>query len=79
MAEIIGRKIALIGAMGSGKSTLARAYAARFGGTVCDIDELFSRRYGEINAYFEAHGERAFRIAEDELLAEAAQSAAARC
>ncbi len=76
MAEIIGRKIALIGAMGSGKSTLALAYAARFGGTVCDTDELFSRRYGEINAYFEAHGERAFRIAEDELLAEAAQSEA---
>lgn len=76
MEKIRARKIALIGAMGSGKTTLARAYAARFGKTFYDTDEQFSRRYGEINAYFEANGESAFRKIENELMAEAAASSA---
>ncbi|MDE6400996.1 MAG: AAA family ATPase, partial [Clostridiales bacterium] len=76
MEKITRRKIAFIGAMGSGKSVLARAYAARSGGTVCDTDELFTSRYGEINAYFEANGEAAFRNIEEELLIEAARSSA---
>lgn len=60
--------------MGSGKSTLAKAYAARHGGTVFDTDEEFTRRYGEITAFFEAFGEDAFRKLEAEIVGDAAKS-----
>lgn len=54
--------------MGSGKTALAKAYAARFDLTVFDADEEFSRRYGEINAFFERDGESAFRKLEAEII-----------
>lgn len=74
MAKIAPRKIALIGMMGSGKSTLAELYAAKHGISAYDTDKVFTRRYGDISAYFEAHGEQAFRNIETELLIDAANS-----
>lgn len=68
------KKLAFIGPMGSGKSTLAGAYAAKHGLTVFDTDKEFTRRYGEIKAYFAAFGERAFRDKERELVAQAVNS-----
>ena len=68
------KKLAFIGPMGSGKSTLASAYAAKRGLTVFDTDKEFTRRYGEISAYFAAFGESAFRDKEYLLVAEAVNS-----
>ncbi len=68
------RKLCFIGGMGSGKSSLARRYGALVGGTAIDTDKEFTRRYGEISAFFERYGEKEFRKREDELLIEAANS-----
>lgn len=70
------RKIAFIGPPGSGKSTLAKEYAETIGEKYIDTDEIFTARYGDIKAYFEAHGESAFRQKETELMIEAANSGA---
>lgn len=71
MAQVKCKRIALIGAMGSGKTTLAKSYAARFCVSAFDTDEQFTRRYGEISAYFDAYGEEEFRKRERELIQEA--------
>ena len=76
MEKITARKIILIGPMGSGKSTLAVAYADKHGQAVYDTDCEFTRRHGDINAYFRQNGEQAFRNIESELLIEAANSSA---
>lgn len=60
--------------MGSGKSSLARRYTAKHGGTVFDTDAEFTRRYGDISAFFSHSGDAEFRKAEQRLLSEAAQS-----
>ncbi|MCH5165921.1 MAG: HAD-IA family hydrolase [Clostridiales bacterium] len=70
------RKIILIGPMGSGKSTLAKAYADKYDQAVYDTDCEFTRRHGDINAYFEQNGGQAFRNIENGLLVEAANSSA---
>lgn len=61
-----GGKIIFIGAPGSGKTTFGALYAAEHGQKVFDTDSEFTRRYGDISAYFEAYGERAFRDIECE-------------
>lgn len=68
------KKIAFIGPMGCGKSSIAAAYGERHNKVVYDVDEKFTRCYGDISAYFAAHGEEAFRKIEDELLIKAAKS-----
>lgn len=68
------RKIAFIGPPGSGKSVLASEYAAQTGMRRVDTDELFTSRYGDIKAFFQAHGEAAFREKESEIIVSATRS-----
>ena len=68
------RKVALIGAMGSGKSALSRRLTAKYGATAVDTDAEFTRRYGDINAFFAAHGEAEFRKRERDIIIDAAYS-----
>ncbi len=74
MAEIALRKIALIGAMGSGKTTLMKLYSERYGVAALYTDEMFTSRYGDISAYFDAFGECEFRKREHEIVIDAVNS-----
>src|SRR4051812_2103608 len=68
-----GRNPALvfIGFMGAGKTTGARAAAAALGVRAVDTDRELEQRLGtSIEDYFASHGERAFREAEEDLVAE---------
>src|SRR3954467_5263638 len=68
-----GRSPALvfIGFMGAGKTTGARAAAAALGVRAFDTDRELEQRLGtSIEDYFASHGERAFREAEEDLVAE---------
>jgi shikimate kinase / 3-dehydroquinate synthase len=57
--------------MGAGKTSGARAAAAALGARALDADRLLEERLGtSIEAFFASHGERAFREAEEELVAE---------
>ncbi len=57
--------IFLSGPMGSGKTTLARAFAARGGGRVVDLDEAVAARHGaSVADLFRALGEPGFRAIE---------------
>jgi 3-dehydroquinate synthetase/shikimate kinase len=57
-------KLVLVGFMGAGKSTAAAA----LGPGAADTDELFVARHGPIAAFFDLHGEAAFRAAEEEVV-----------
>src|SRR3954447_5969486 len=68
-----GRSPALvfIGFMGAGKTTGARAAAAALGVRAFDTDRELEQRLGSsIEDYFASHGERAFREAEEDVVAE---------
>ena len=57
--------------MGAGKTTGARAAAAALGVRALDTDRELEQRLGtSIEDYFASHGERAFREAEEDLVAE---------
>ncbi|MGH2967925.1 MAG: shikimate kinase, partial [Solirubrobacteraceae bacterium] len=57
--------------MGAGKTSAARAAAAALGATAVDSDQVIEERLGSsIEDYFASHGERAFREAEEEAVAE---------
>ena len=61
--------IALVGMPGSGKSTVGRQLARRLHWTFVDVDSEIERSIGySIRAYFEQHGEPAFRNAEQAVL-----------
>ena len=63
--------LVFIGFMGAGKTTGARAAAAALGVRALDTDRELEQRLGTtIEDYFASHGERAFREAEEELVAE---------
>jgi shikimate kinase/3-dehydroquinate synthase len=65
------RALVFIGFMGAGKTTAARAAAAALGARAVDSDQLLEERLGaRIEDYFAAHGEAAFRAAEEELVCE---------
>lgn len=68
------KKLVFIGPMGSGKSSLARKYIKKYGGRAIDTDAEFTRRYGDITAFFARYGENEFRKREQDLLIEAAES-----
>lgn len=74
MRRLTEKKLAFIGPPGSGKSTLARAYAEKHGVKHVDTDDMFCARYGDIEAFFMAHGEEEFRKIEGELIVSAAES-----
>lgn len=62
-------KIFLIGFMGCGKSTKAKQLANRLNCSVIDLDAVIVAEQGTtIAAYFEEHGEAAFRELESETL-----------
>jgi shikimate kinase/3-dehydroquinate synthase len=63
--------LVFIGFMGAGKTTGARAAAAALGVRALDTDRELEQRLGtSIEDYFASHGERAFREAEENLVAE---------
>ncbi len=63
--------LVFIGFMGAGKTTGARAAAAALGVRALDTDRELEQRLGTtIEDYFASHGERAFREAEEDLVAE---------
>ncbi|QCU79371.1 shikimate kinase [Citricoccus sp. SGAir0253] len=57
--------------MGSGKSTVGAALGRALGLERLDADELFEADHGPIPEYFTAHGEPAFRRAEEQVIDEA--------
>ncbi|HEV2770441.1 MAG TPA: shikimate kinase, partial [Solirubrobacteraceae bacterium] len=61
------RALVFIGFMGAGKSRAARAC----GSEGLDTDVLFEREHGPIAAFFERHGEAAFREREEAIVLEA--------
>jgi len=62
--------IALIGMPGSGKSSVGRQLARRMNWEFADADAEIERQIGcSIRAYFEQHGEAAFRDVEQSVLA----------
>ena len=63
--------LVFIGFMGAGKTTGARAAAAALGVRAVDTDRELEQRLGtSIEDYFASHGERAFREAEEDVVAE---------
>jgi shikimate kinase/3-dehydroquinate synthase len=61
--------LVFIGFMGAGKTSAARAAAGVLGGRAIDADQEIERRIGSsIEAYFERHGEPAFRAVEEEVV-----------
>jgi shikimate kinase/3-dehydroquinate synthase len=65
------RSIVFIGFMGAGKSTAARAAAGMLGTEAVDADTLVEARLGmPIAAFFDEHGEAAFREREEAVVAE---------
>jgi shikimate kinase/3-dehydroquinate synthase len=63
--------LVFIGFMGAGKTSAARAAAQALGVEAADADHALERRLGtSIDAYFEAHGEAAFRAEEERLVGE---------
>src|SRR5215208_6382388 len=57
--------------MGAGKTSAARAAAAALGERAVDSDHVLEERLGcTIEEYFASHGERAFREAEEDTVAE---------
>lgn len=64
------KNIVLIGMPGSGKSTVGQQLADKLCRTFVDADAEIVKRVGEIPAYFQSHGEAAFRQVEAQVLAE---------
>lgn len=64
------RTISLVGMPGGGKSTVGRSLARQLRLPFCDSDHEVERRIGQsIRAFFEAHGEEAFRDVEQDVIA----------
>lgn len=62
--------ISLVGMPGSGKSTVGKQLARQLGRPFADSDHEIERRIGmPIKAYFEQHGEAAFRELEEQVIA----------
>jgi shikimate kinase len=67
--------ISLVGMPGSGKSTVGRHVARHLGLIFVDTDHLIEQRIGcSIRAYFELHGEAAFRDVEAEVIDQVTQA-----
>ncbi len=66
----MSRSVVLIGMMGAGKSAVGRRLATRLGMRFVDADIEIERAAGcTIEAFFEAHGEPAFRDGERRVIA----------
>lgn len=67
--------IFLVGLPGSGKSSAGRVLASRLGLNWIDSDQLIESRLGcSIRAYFDRHGEAAFRDIEEQIIDEASRA-----
>ncbi len=74
----VARPIALVGMPGSGKSTVGRHLARLLGWRFIDSDHEIERQIGgSIRAYFEQHGEAAFRDLEQQSIADLCQQSSA--
>ena len=74
----VARPIALVGMPGSGKSTVGRHLARLLGWRFVDSDHEIERQIGgSIRAYFEQHGEAAFRDLEQQSIAALCQQTGA--
>lgn len=63
--------VSLVGLPGGGKSTVGRQLARRLGARFLDADVVLEERIGmPIRAYFEQHGEAAFRDLEEQVIDE---------
>lgn len=63
--------VSLVGLPGGGKSTVGRQLARRLGARFLDADVVLEERIGmPIRAYFEQHGEAAFRDLEEKVIDE---------
>lgn len=63
--------VSLVGLPGGGKSTVGRQLARRLGARFLDADIVLEERIGmPIRAYFEQHGEAAFRDLEEQVIDE---------
>jgi len=65
------RHVVLVGFMGAGKSTLAWRAAEQTGRGYVDVDSDLEGLIGPIGAYFDEHGEAAFRAVEEVAVTEA--------
>src|SRR6188472_292205 len=75
MTEGRNQALVFIGFMGARKTTGARAAAAALGVRAFDTDRELEQRLGSsIEDYFASHGERAFREAEEDVVAEALET-----
>ncbi|WP_082499222.1 MULTISPECIES: shikimate kinase [unclassified Rathayibacter] len=54
-------RVVFIGPMGAGKTTIGKRVAKSLAAAFADSDTEFVRRHGPIAAYFDLHGEAAFR------------------
>lgn len=72
-AELKQKCIALVGMPGGGKSTVGRQLAKRLGWGFADSDSVIEKRLGmPIRAFFDQHGEAAFREIETSVIGELA-------
>ncbi|MBV9027192.1 MAG: shikimate kinase [Candidatus Eremiobacteraeota bacterium] len=71
------RHVALTGFMAAGKSTLGRKLARALGCPFFDTDDLIVRAHGAIATIFSTEGEAAFRVYEQETIAERLRQSAA--
>jgi shikimate kinase len=72
-------RLSLVGMPGSGKSTVGRHVARHLQLPFVDTDHLIEQRIGcSIRAYFELHGEPAFRDVEAQVVEEVTASSEAR-
>lgn len=60
--------VVLTGMPGSGKSSVGKLVAKMTGRKFVDTDDVFLKENGEISAFFEKHGEKAFRDKETEII-----------
>jgi shikimate kinase / 3-dehydroquinate synthase len=76
VAPTLKPALVFVGFMAAGKSTAAREAAAALGVPADDTDALLEAKLGQpIEAFFDRHGEAAFREAESELAAELLRTA----
>lgn len=61
-------KVVLIGPMAAGKTKVGKRVAKILGAPRFDTDKVFVAQHGEIAAFFETHGEPAFRAIEASLV-----------
>lgn len=75
-SNVADLSIALVGMPGCGKSTVGRLLSRQLGATLIDADSEVERRIGmPIRAYFETHGEAAFRDVEQAVIEEVTREA----